>query len=87
MWHENRTKIIAIGKVYLQAGRQLLHHRPLPSSCYKVSIEKALVEAACIPDISNNPFKTVKEVVGGFVAWPKDQVIFIDDGEKVYIHI
>jgi len=45
------------------------------------------VEAACIPNISNNPFKTVKEVVGGFVAWPKDQVIFIDDGEKVYIHI
>ncbi|KAL4568067.1 hypothetical protein LXL04_023668 [Taraxacum kok-saghyz] len=49
----------------------------------KVSIEKALVEAAFISDISNNPFKTVKEVVGGFVAWPKDQVIFIDDGEKI----
>ncbi|GJU88787.1 hypothetical protein Tco_1301210 [Tanacetum coccineum] len=36
----------------------------------------ALVDAACIPDVGNNGFKTVKDAVGGFFAWPKDQVVF-----------
>ncbi|GJV38646.1 reverse transcriptase domain-containing protein [Tanacetum coccineum] len=36
----------------------------------------ALVDAACIPDVGNNGFKTVKDAVGGFFAWPKDLVVF-----------
>ncbi|GJY91885.1 hypothetical protein Tco_0507667 [Tanacetum coccineum] len=43
---------------------------------YKVSIDTSLVDAACIPDVGNNSFKTVKDAVGGFFAWPKDQVVF-----------
>ncbi|GJU71054.1 hypothetical protein Tco_1262459 [Tanacetum coccineum] len=44
--------------------------------CYKVSIDTSLVDAACIPDVGNNGFKTVKDAVGGFFAWPKDLVVF-----------
>ncbi|GKC51332.1 hypothetical protein Tco_1074077, partial [Tanacetum coccineum] len=43
--------------------------------CYKVSVDKSLVDAACIPDVENNSFKTVKDAVGGFFAWPKKQVV------------
>nr|GEV94795.1 hypothetical protein [Tanacetum cinerariifolium] len=31
--------------------------------CYKVSIDTSLVDAACIPDVRNNGFKTVKDAV------------------------
>ncbi|GKB29518.1 NAC domain-containing protein 7-like protein [Tanacetum coccineum] len=31
--------------------------------CYKVSVDKSLVDAACIPDVGNNDFKTVKDAV------------------------
>ncbi|GKE49739.1 hypothetical protein Tco_1480997 [Tanacetum coccineum] len=53
----------------------MLHNKELPKDCYKVSIDKSLVDAACIPDVGNNGFKTVKDVVGGFFAWPKNQVV------------
>nr|GEV13385.1 hypothetical protein [Tanacetum cinerariifolium] len=35
----------------------------LPMDCYKVSIDTSLVDAACIPDVGNNSFRTVKDVV------------------------
>ncbi|GJS91606.1 transposase, Ptta/En/Spm, transposase, Tnp1/En/Spm-like protein [Tanacetum coccineum] len=57
-------------------GKQMLHNKGLPKDCYKVSIDTSLVDAACIPDVGNNSFKTVKDAVGGFFAWPKDQVVF-----------
>lgn len=78
--------MIAIGKVYITDAKQMLHHKPLPKTCYKVSIEESLVDAACIPDIGNNGFKTVKDVVGCFVAWPKDKVVLIDQ-EKVHVYV
>ncbi|GJZ53344.1 hypothetical protein Tco_0608229 [Tanacetum coccineum] len=56
----------------------------LPKDCYKVSIDKSLVDAACIPDVGNNGFKTVKDVVGGFFSWPKNQVVLDPKGEVVY---
>ena len=61
-----------------------LHNKELPKDCYKVSIDKSLVDAACIPAVANNGFKTVKESEGGFIAWPKDQVVF---DQKVHIHV
>ncbi|GJY95320.1 hypothetical protein Tco_0511681 [Tanacetum coccineum] len=57
-------------------GKQMLHNKELPKDCYKVSVDKSLVDAACIPDVGNNGFKTVKDAVGGFFAWPKDLVVF-----------
>ncbi|GKA41607.1 hypothetical protein Tco_0734267 [Tanacetum coccineum] len=57
-------------------GKQMLHNKELPKDCYKLSIDTSLVDAACIPDVGNNGFKTVKDAVGGFFAWPKDQVVF-----------
>ncbi|GKB29381.1 hypothetical protein Tco_0868782 [Tanacetum coccineum] len=53
----------------------MLHNKELPKDCYKVSIDKSLVDAACIPDVGNNGFKIVKDAVGGFYAWPKNQVV------------
>ncbi|GJZ96141.1 hypothetical protein Tco_0668475 [Tanacetum coccineum] len=38
--------------------------------------ERHELDAACIPDVGNNGFKTVKDAVGGFFAWSKDQVVF-----------
>ncbi|GJT47203.1 hypothetical protein Tco_0955918 [Tanacetum coccineum] len=49
-------------------GKQMLHNKELPKDCYKVSIDTSLVDAACIPDVGNNGFKTVKDAVGGFFA-------------------
>ncbi|GJT55096.1 putative transposase, Tnp1/En/Spm-like protein [Tanacetum coccineum] len=66
---------IALGTVYKTDGKQMLHNKELPKDFYKVSVNKSLVDAACIPDIGNNGFKTVKDAVGGFFAWPKDQVV------------
>nr|GEU43722.1 hypothetical protein [Tanacetum cinerariifolium] len=38
-----------------------------------------LLEAACIPDVGNNGLKTVKDGVGGFFAWPKNQVVLDEE--------
>ncbi|GJR95127.1 transposase, Ptta/En/Spm, transposase, Tnp1/En/Spm-like protein [Tanacetum coccineum] len=76
LWHFKKSTIIALGTVYKTDGKQMLHNKELPKDCYKVSVDKSLVDAACIPDVGNNGFKTVKDAVGGFFAWPKDQVVF-----------
>ena len=60
----------------------MLHHKPLPKDCYKVSVDKSLVDAACIPDVGSNGLTTVKDAVRGFYAWPKDQVIFDEKVQK-----
>ncbi|GJU38950.1 hypothetical protein Tco_1191907 [Tanacetum coccineum] len=53
----------------------MLHNKALPKDCYKVSIDKSLVDAAFIPDVGSNGCTTVLDAVGGFVAWPKNQVV------------
>nr|GEW06254.1 hypothetical protein [Tanacetum cinerariifolium] len=62
--------------VYKTDGKQILHNKELPKDCYKVSIDPSLVDAACIPNVGYNSFKTAKDTVGGFFAWLKDQVVF-----------
>ncbi|GJV08673.1 hypothetical protein Tco_1346329 [Tanacetum coccineum] len=42
-------------------GKKMLHNKELPKDCYKVSIDISLVDAACILDVGNNNFKTVKD--------------------------
>ncbi|GJT53173.1 hypothetical protein Tco_0988227 [Tanacetum coccineum] len=74
LWHLKKSTIIALGTVYKTDGKQMLHNK-FPKDYYKVSVDKSLVDAACILDIGNNGFKTVKDAVGGFFAWPKDQVV------------
>ncbi|PWA40198.1 transposase, Ptta/En/Spm, Transposase, Tnp1/En/Spm-like protein [Artemisia annua] len=76
LWHLKKSSIIALGTVYKSDGKKMLHNKPLPKDCYKVSIDKSLVDAACIPDVGSNGFKTVKDALSGFYAWPKDQVVF-----------
>nr|GEV11996.1 hypothetical protein [Tanacetum cinerariifolium] len=51
---------------------QMLHNQALPNDYYKVSINSSLVDAACIPNVGNNGLKTVKDGIGGFIAWPKN---------------
>ncbi|GJV08964.1 transposase, Ptta/En/Spm, transposase, Tnp1/En/Spm-like protein [Tanacetum coccineum] len=68
LWHLKKSTIIALGTVYKTDGKQMLHNKELPKDCYKVSIDTSLVDAACIPDVGNNGFKIVKDVVGGFFA-------------------
>ncbi|GJT26999.1 hypothetical protein Tco_0907274 [Tanacetum coccineum] len=57
----------------------MLHNQALPNDCYKVSIDSSLVDAACIPDVGNNGLKIVKDGVGGFFAWPKNQVVLDEE--------
>ncbi|GJW35382.1 hypothetical protein Tco_0058302 [Tanacetum coccineum] len=76
LWHLKKSTIIALGTVYKTDGKQMLLNKELPKDCYKVSIDTSLVDVACIPDVGNNGFKTVKDAVGGFFALPKDQVVF-----------
>nr|GEZ20900.1 hypothetical protein [Tanacetum cinerariifolium] len=54
----------------------MLHNKKLPKDYYKVSVDTSLVDAACIPDVGNNGFKTVKDAAGHFFAWSNDQVVF-----------
>ncbi|GJR13875.1 cullin homology [Tanacetum coccineum] len=63
LWHLKKSTIIALGTVYKTDGKQMLHNKELPKDCYKVSIDTSLVDAACIPDVGNNGFKTVKDAV------------------------
>ncbi|GJT86906.1 hypothetical protein Tco_1068623 [Tanacetum coccineum] len=75
LWHLKKTTIIAEGTVYKSDGKIMLHNKALPKDYYKVSIDKSLVDAAFIPDVGNNGCTTVLDAVGGFVAWPKNQVV------------
>ncbi|GJU35408.1 hypothetical protein Tco_1183762 [Tanacetum coccineum] len=75
LWHLKKSNIVALGTVYKSAGKQMLHNQALPNDCYKMSIDSSLVDAACIPDVGNNGLKTVKDGIGNFFAWPKNQVI------------
>nr|GEZ73663.1 hypothetical protein [Tanacetum cinerariifolium] len=59
--------------------KQMLHNQALPNDCYKVSIDSSLVDATCIPDVGNNGLKTVKDGVGGFFAWPNNQVVLDEE--------
>ncbi|GKB92534.1 hypothetical protein Tco_0964806 [Tanacetum coccineum] len=79
LWHLKKSNIVALGTVYKSDGKQMLHNQALPNDCYKVSIDSSLVDAACIPDVGNNGLKTVKDGVGGFFAWPKNQVVLDDE--------
>ncbi|GJV82403.1 hypothetical protein Tco_1522301 [Tanacetum coccineum] len=56
-------------------GKIMLHNKALPKDCYKVSIDKSLVDATFIPDVGSNGCTTVLDAVGGFVSWPKNQVV------------
>nr|GEW80653.1 hypothetical protein [Tanacetum cinerariifolium] len=41
------------------------------------TLEKEMeTRITCIPDVGNCGFKTLNDAVGGFFAWPKDQVVF-----------
>ncbi|GKC27159.1 hypothetical protein Tco_1034453 [Tanacetum coccineum] len=79
LWHLKKSNIVALGTVCMSAGKQMLHNQALPNDCYKVSIDSSLVDAACIPDVGNNGLKTVKDGVGGFFAWPKNQVVLDEE--------
>nr|GEW40212.1 hypothetical protein [Tanacetum cinerariifolium] len=79
LWHLKKSNIVALGIVYKSDGKQMLHNQALPNDCYKVSIDSSLVDAACIPDVGNNRLKTVKDSVGGFFAWPKNQVVLDEE--------
>nr|GEX66457.1 hypothetical protein [Tanacetum cinerariifolium] len=79
LWHLKKLNIVALGIVYKSDGKQMLHNQALPNDCYKVSIDSSLVDATCIPDVGNYRLKTVKDGVGGFVAWPKNQVVLDEE--------
>ncbi|GJZ10205.1 hypothetical protein Tco_0544964 [Tanacetum coccineum] len=79
MWCLKKSNTVAFGTVYKADGKQMLHNQELPNDCYKVSIDESVVDAACVPDVGNNGLKTVKDGVGGFFAWPKNQVVIEED--------
>ncbi|GJY54350.1 nucleotide-binding alpha-beta plait domain-containing protein [Tanacetum coccineum] len=79
LWHLKKSNIVALGTVYKSDGKQMLHNQALPNDCYKVSIDSSLVDAACIPDVGNNGLVTVKDGVGGFFAWLKNQVVLDEE--------
>ncbi|GJW63678.1 hypothetical protein Tco_0115562 [Tanacetum coccineum] len=64
LWHLKKTTIIAEGTVYKSDGKIMLHNKALPKDCYKVSIDKSLVDAAFIPDVGSNGCTTVLDAVG-----------------------
>ncbi|GJS34634.1 putative transposase, Ptta/En/Spm, plant [Tanacetum coccineum] len=83
-WHLKKSNIYCLGTDISSAWKQMLHNQALPNDCYKVSIDSSLVDAACILDVGNNGLKTVKDGVGGFFAWPKNQVVLDEECIKVF---
>nr|GEX99714.1 hypothetical protein [Tanacetum cinerariifolium] len=79
LWHLKKSNLVALGTIYKSDGKQMLHNQSLPNDCYKVSIYSSLVDATCIPNVENNGLKTVKDGVGGFFTWLKNQAVL--DGE------
>ncbi|GJW24465.1 hypothetical protein Tco_0038276 [Tanacetum coccineum] len=67
LWHLKKSTVIALGTIYKTDGKQMLRNKELPKDCYKVSVDKSLVDATCIPNVGNNGYKTVKDAVGGFL--------------------
>ncbi|GJT55242.1 hypothetical protein Tco_0990296 [Tanacetum coccineum] len=76
---KKKSNTVAFGTVYKADGKQMLHNQELPNDCYKVSIDESVVDAACLPDVGNNRLKTIKDGVGGFLAWPKNQIVIEED--------
>nr|GEX86264.1 hypothetical protein [Tanacetum cinerariifolium] len=79
LWHLKKSNIVVLGTIYKSVGNKMLHSQALLNDCYKVSIDSLLVDATCIPDVGNNRLKTVKDGVGGFFAWPKNQVVLDEE--------
>nr|GEY76535.1 hypothetical protein [Tanacetum cinerariifolium] len=67
LWHFKKSTIIALGTINKTDEKQIHHKKELLKDCYKVSIDTSLVDAACILDVGNNDFKTVKDAIGGFL--------------------
>ncbi|GKA38406.1 transposase, Ptta/En/Spm, transposase, Tnp1/En/Spm-like protein [Tanacetum coccineum] len=67
LWHLKKSTVIALGTIYKTDGKQMLRNKELPKDCYKVSVDKSLVDAACILNVGNNGYKIVKDAVGGFL--------------------
>ncbi|GJY09330.1 hypothetical protein Tco_0377515 [Tanacetum coccineum] len=76
LWHLKKITIIDEGTVYKSDRKIMLHNKALLKDYYKVSIDKSLVDAAFIPDVGSNGCTTFLDAVGGFVSWPKNQVVF-----------
>ncbi|GJT44952.1 transposase, Ptta/En/Spm, transposase, Tnp1/En/Spm-like protein [Tanacetum coccineum] len=64
LWQLKKTTIIVEGTVYKSDGKIMLHNKALLKDCYKVSIDKSLVDAAFIPDVGSNGCTTVLDAVG-----------------------
>ncbi|GJY55712.1 hypothetical protein Tco_0454827 [Tanacetum coccineum] len=45
LWHLKKSTIIALGTVYKTDGKQMIHNKELPKDCYKVLVDKSLVDA------------------------------------------
>ncbi|XP_058760680.1 uncharacterized protein LOC131634023 isoform X2 [Vicia villosa] len=70
--------MVGKGKVHNTLG-ELLHTRPLPTGCLKVSVDIALEKDALLPhpdDVSDATL--VGDAIGSFVAWPSS-LISVDD--------
>ncbi|GJR72007.1 hypothetical protein Tco_0084372 [Tanacetum coccineum] len=56
---KENVSVLPQGTVYKSDGKIMLHNKALPKDCYKVSIDKSLVDAAFIPDVGSNGCTTV----------------------------
>ncbi|XP_058786431.1 uncharacterized protein LOC131661047 isoform X1 [Vicia villosa] len=71
-------RMVGKGKVHYTLG-ELLHTRPLPTGCLKVSVDIAVEKDALLPhpdDVSDATL--VGDAIGSFVAWPSS-LISVDD--------
>jgi len=75
----NRGNIVAKGKVFRED--KILHNRPMPENCHRVSIDEAIVPQQSLPyetTTAEGVLRKVGEALHSFVAWP-DSWIILDD--------
>lgn len=66
--------MVGKGKVY-NTSVEILHNKPLPTGCLKVSVDIAIETNAELPypdDVSDATL--VGEAIGSYVAWPSNLI-------------
>ncbi|GJT03847.1 transposase, Ptta/En/Spm, transposase, Tnp1/En/Spm-like protein [Tanacetum coccineum] len=65
------------GTLQVDQGTDAIHlYRGIRIRSNQSMSARVVTDRACIPDVGSNGCTTVLDAVGGFVAWPKNQVVF-----------
>lgn len=76
---DSRENIVAHGVIMpTNDPTTTIHGIPLRDNV-RVTIDKTIKGSTYLPILVSNELVTVNDVIGSYVAWPKDLVVFFSD--------